>query len=208
MKKYKNLVWLFATLGLASCGSVLSPQSQRATTSYQIIDSSITVPANSCSQYKIGGTLFLSPTRASAPYDSYKMYYSNDVYQLSQYGYSQWIVPPAELINQNIMKKVTASCTFKSIVFSSAVAAANYHLMTYLVTLREEIDPATNTSKAHLVIGSELSDLKQNKMLGVFMFDQTVPTDNTPRGFVEGTSKLMTDYDNQVVDWLQKQVNK
>lgn len=208
MKKYKNLVWLFATLGLASCGSILSPQTQRATTSYQIIDSSLTTTATSCSQYKIDGTLFLSPTRASVPYDSYKMFYSSDVYQLSQYGYSQWIVPPAELINQNIMKKVTASCTFKSIVLSSAVASANYHLMTYVVTLRQEIDPTTNTAKAHLVLGAELADLKQNKMLGVFMFDKSIPTDNSPRGFVEGTSKLMTDYNNQLVDWLQQQVNK
>ena len=41
MKKYKNLVWLFAILGLTSCGSVLSPQAQRPTVSYQIVDSQL-----------------------------------------------------------------------------------------------------------------------------------------------------------------------
>lgn len=208
MKKYKNtLLWLIAGFGLASCGSILAPQSQRPINTYQIVDlSAHNNDAQNCQTTQNNSILFVSPTRAFLPYDTYKMYYTSEKYQLNTYGYSQWVVSPTELINQDIMKRLAVSCTFKGVVTSNAIADANYRLVTNLVTLRHEVNTAQNTANAHMVMMTEVIDLRNNKVVSSFIFDQKQPTDVSPAGYVDGVSKLVTKYDDQLVDWLKQTV--
>lgn len=201
----KQLLWLLPTLGVVGCGSILSPQSQRQVKTYELVDQSLhddNLP--SCIPPKDNAILFVSPTRASVPYETYKMYYTAESYSLNYYAYSQWVVPAGELIHQNIIKKLVLSCSFKNVVTSTAIANANYRLVTNLVTIRQEINSANNTANAHIIMSTELIDLETNKIVSTFVFDEKQPTDVSPAGYVEGVSKLITKYDNQLVDWLQQ----
>lgn len=206
MKKFsKQLVWLIATLGMVGCGSILSPQSQRQIKTYEIVDNSLhddNIP--SCIPPKDNAILYVSPVRASVPYETYKMYYTAESYSLNNYAYSQWIVPAGELIHQNIIKKLVLSCSFKNVVTSTAIANANYRLVTNLVSIRQEINPANNTANAHVILSTELIDLEKNTIVATFVFDEKQPTDVGPTGYVTGVSQLITKYDDQLVNWLQQ----
>jgi ABC-type uncharacterized transport system auxiliary subunit len=205
MRKYKNaLVWIIGGFGLIGCSSILAPREQHAISNYEIVDTSLSdnnIP--SCVLPKENSILYVSSTRASLPYDTFKMYYMADKYQLNTYGYSQWVVSANDLINQNILKKLFTSCTFKNVVTSNVVVNANYRLVTNLVMLRHEINQQNNTANAHLIIFSELINLSKNEVVASFVFDKLQATDITPGSYVDGVSKLVTVYDAQLVDWLQ-----
>lgn len=205
MRKYKNaLVWLIGGFGLIGCGSILAPREQHPISNYEIVDTSLSdnnIP--SCVPPKENAILYVSSTRALLPYDTFKMYYTSDKYQLNSYGYSQWAVSANELINQNILKKLVTSCIFKNVVTTSVVVNANYRLVTNLTMIRHEINQKNNTANAHLIIYSELISLSKNEIVASFVFDKLQATDITPNSYVDGVSKLVTAYDAQLVDWLQ-----
>lgn len=205
MRKYKNaLVLLIGGFGLIGCGSILAPREQHPISNYEIVDASLSDNnIQGCVSPKENSILYVSSTRASLPYDTFKMYYMADKYQLNTYGYSQWVVSANELINQNILKKLTVSCIFKNVVTTGVVANANYRLVTNLVMLRHEVNQQNNTANAHLIISSELISLAKNEIVASFVFDKLQATDITPSSYVDGVSKLVTAYDAQLVDWLQ-----
>lgn len=201
----KNLLLVGIVVFLTSCGSILGPQSQRPVVNYEIVDNSIIESQlPSCNPSLENKVLFVSPTRAALPYDTYKMYYSDKEYQLNSYNYSQWAIAAPELINQNLMKRLVLSCSFKDVVLSTTITNANYRLVTNLVTLRHEINKSKDTGVAHLVVASELIDLKKNRLIGNFIYDKSVPTDMSVTDYVKATSYLVSDFDAQMLNWIQQ----
>lgn len=191
---------------LVGCSSMLSPVSQRATTYYDIVDASV-IKADrlDCSKENQAGVLYIAPMRAYLPYDTSKMFYTQAKYELKTYSYSQWVALPTELLGQNLTKRIALSCTFKEIATSHALADAKYNLVTILVGLRQEING--DKASVHLIIASELVSLENNQLIATNLFNQQVETPVGPSGLVVGISQLSSQYNDQIVSWLNKNIN-
>lgn len=206
MKQLKNpLIWLIASFSLASCGSILAPVKQRTVNNFTIFDEQINYHQPECESTVNNNVLYISKMTAYPPYDTNKMYYMSNPYELNSFGYSQWITPANDLITQEVAKKVAMSCTFKNMVGINSLADANYRLSSILIGVREEVSSDGSSAKAHLAIGSELVEMNNNRVAGSFLFDQTESmTSVSPVEYARAVSRLVSRYNNQLVPWLQQ----
>lgn len=206
MRKLINkLILLTPVLIIAGCG-ILSPVQQRPVANYEIMDRTVSASGVNCANPHSDNLIYISPMRAYPPYDLNKMYYNvESSYQINTFGYSQWISSPTELMSQELGKKIATSCVFKNIATSHALVDARYRLITFLIVMRQEMDGNNQNAVARLIIGAELIDLENNKVIASKIFDGKEPTAVGPDGYVKGINKLTEQFDQQIVDWLRQQ---
>ncbi len=206
MKQLKNpLIWLITSLSLAGCGSLFGPIKQRPVENFTIIDSQINYQQSECPSTQNDNVLYVAKMTAYPPYDTNKMFYTNNPYELNSYGYSQWATSVTDMMTQEVAKKIATSCTFKNMVGINSLADANYRLSSILIGVREEVGlNKDDTSYAHLIIGTELVQMDNNKVIGAFLFDQKESTEVSPIAYAQAVSSLLTKYNNQLVPWLQQ----
>ena len=197
------LAGLSLSFGLLSCGSVFGPVEQRKVVAYELTDVTISaVPT--CPKTVRNDVIFISPMRANVPYDSAKMYYAKSPFELNTFGYSQWVANPSDMLTQMITKKIVTSCSFGGIATGNALANADYRLVTQLVTLRQDLTSA-NTASVKLVIYVQLVNLEHNKVVAYKIFDEHSPSAVGPEAMVLATNKLVTQFDTEMLEWLQQQ---
>ena len=192
-----------SVLFLVACS--FGPVKQRPTISYMIYDTSTSESVPLCNNtYHSQKVIYISPMRTNVPYDTTKMFYSSNTYELNTYSYSQWAALPSDLLTQATTKKMLMACSFKNIATSLAIADANYRLVSMLISLRQDVNQDDNTASVHMVIVSELIDLENNKVISSSVFNQRVPSAVGPVGLVEGVNKLTSKYDAELIAWLQQ----
>lgn len=204
MKNIKlKLLMVASVLFLVACS--FGPVKQRPTISYMIYDTSTSESVPLCNNtYHSQKVIYISPMRTNVPYDTTKMFYSSNTYELNTYSYSQWAALPSDLLTQATTKKMLMACSFKNIATSLAIADANYRLVSMLISLRQDVNQDDNTASVHMVIVSELIDLENNKVISSSVFNQRVPSAVGPVGLVEGVNKLTSKYDAELIAWLQQ----
>ncbi|MEN9946423.1 MAG: hypothetical protein RLZZ293_809 [Pseudomonadota bacterium] len=200
---------LILGINLSSC-SIFEPVKIRPITNYIIADKNIgsSSTKNNCSADAKLGIIYVSPTRAFQPYNLSKLYYTESDFQINSFGYSQWISEPTELITQEIIKNISASCMFKNVVTSNALANAKYRLVTVLVLMRQEINPTEhNKVQAHMILATQLINIDSNQVIATKVFDQVTPTTTGPKGLVDGVNSMFSQYNQQLLTWLQQQLS-
>lgn len=207
--KLKQIIILSSILGLVGCGSILGPQTKRATQTYQLNDGrDLNQKMDVCKNYTHNSVLYVSAPDVVLPYSDYKMYYSTESYLINSYAYSQWAIPVSGMVHQNMMQSITNACLFKGVSSNSSIVTANYRLISSVRIIRHEMNTNKDSYKAHLLIFNELINVKDNELMGSFLYDDTKQTDGTPIGFVKSSSDLLSDYDAKLVDWVAKTVAK
>jgi ABC-type uncharacterized transport system auxiliary subunit len=188
---------------LNSCSSLFGPPTQRPTVSYEIAD--LTWGGNSsCARAQNSQILYISPMRSNSLYDSLKMYYTNQPYELNSFGYSEWAALPTEMLIQAIMKRTYTACIFSNVVTSNALADAKYRLITQLVNLRQEINDNQTDAVVKLTIFAQLVDLNKNSVIASKAFIQQGHTAVGPVGMVTGVNQLLVKLDDELILWLRK----
>lgn len=206
MKKYNKLMLIFGTLSLVGCGSILSPQKLPQVNEYEIINlNQASLTESSCENIK-GISLFLPPARGVVPYDSYKMYYTDNKYKINAYGYNEWITTPADMIGRVAFKNIITDCQFKNSVTSVSTANAQYKVITTLDILRNE--STDGKMNAHLAMTLTLVDNQQNSTVAIMHYDKLMPTDGTPAGYVDVVNQLVNDFSIQAIAWLKANVQQ
>lgn len=208
LRKIIKTSGLLLSLTLGGCGSILGPVEQRHTIDYEITDPSFIselskIDSGGCTSSNRNDIIYIATMHANAPYNSTKMFYSNAKYELEKYSYSQWAALPTDMLTQTMVKKIVLSCDFKNVVTNNAIANANYSLVTQLVILRQDINPDGKTSIAMMVIYAQLIDLDRNMVKASRVFELHSNTDAGPVGFTNSINSMMTQFDNQLVTWLQ-----
>ena len=206
-KKYFKISIAVLTLSLAACGSIFGPVEQRKVVSFEINDTSVTLPEANC-QANRDDILYVSPMRANAPYDSTKMFYGEKQYELSKYGYSEWAALPTDMLTQSINKKLISACIYKNIANSNALADANFRLITQLISLRQNVtlDNSGHPTGASnsLIIYGQLINLTNNKVVASKVFEEQLQSKPGPEAMVISINQLLTQFNNELVDWLKQ----
>ncbi len=192
---------------LSGCSSLFGPPAQRTIVSYEIADLSWTGNVI-CSKPQSSKILYISPMRANTPYDSLKMYYTDKPYELTSFGYSEWAASPTEMLGQAIIKRTYTSCVFSNVVTSHALADAKYRLITQLINLRQEVSSNGQTAVVKLAIFVQLVDLDKNSVIASRGFVQRGSTAVGPKGMVSGVNQLLVKLDDELIEWLHKNVTK
>ncbi|MDD3266366.1 MAG: ABC-type transport auxiliary lipoprotein family protein [Burkholderiales bacterium] len=203
IKRINQLVLVLGIFSLIGCGSILGPQQQTPVSQYEItnLKQVNTINHGTC-ESTTSIALFISGTRGVPPYDSYKMYYTTDKYKINSYGYNQWVSNPADMIGGVLATNIISDCSFRNSVTAISTANTRYRLVPFLDIIRNETG-ADGKMNARLAMSLLLIDPGQNYTVGAMRFDQTLPTDGTPAGFVDSINKLVSQFSTQSIEWLK-----
>lgn len=203
INKLSKLVLVLGAFSLIGCGSILSPQQQTPVNQYEIANLKHvnSIGQNTC-ESSDSVALFISNTRGVPPYDNYKMYYTTDKYKINSYGYNQWVSNPADMIGGVLATNIISNCAFRNSVTSISTANVRYRLVPFLDIIRNEAGE-NGKMNARLAMSLLLIDPQQNYTVGAMRFDETILTDGTPTGYVDGINKLVSLFSTQAIAWLK-----
>jgi ABC-type uncharacterized transport system auxiliary subunit len=117
-----------AALALAGCGAA------RPTQYYQL-----SVPGGTA-QAEInpsGVSLAVSPLVSSHLYREDRIVYSNGPEQMGTYEYQRWTEPPAEMVDEVLLRQLRSSGRYREVAFQRSSSHADYVLRGHLYDFRE-----------------------------------------------------------------------
>jgi len=137
-------------------------------------------------------TLLVNVPTASPGYDTKKMIYTKQPYELKEFAFNQWVAPPAKMIQPVIVDALSQSGLFKSVVGSPFSGKPDYMLAVQLLTLQQEFTP--ESSQVNFSMRVELIDRNTRKIIKsrVFTVSQMAVANNPHAGVVAANEALAT----------------
>lgn len=116
--------------------------------------------------------LVVNPPRAAAGFDSQRILYVREPYQLEYFSHSEWVNPPARMLAPLIVAALEDSGTFRSVMLAPTAAAGDLRLDTEIVRLQQDF--ATQPSHVHFTLRAHLVDNATRRVLAWQLFDASV----------------------------------
>ena len=136
--------------------------------------------------------LVVNPPRAAAGFDSQRILYVREPYQLEYFAHSEWVDPPARMLAPLIVAAAENSGTFRSVMLAPTAAAGDLRLDTEIVRLQQDF--ATQPSRVHFTLRAHLVDNATRRVLAWRLFDASVAaaTDDPYGGVVAANRAVQT----------------
>ncbi|MEF8767695.1 MAG: ABC-type transport auxiliary lipoprotein family protein [Candidatus Accumulibacter phosphatis] len=136
--------------------------------------------------------LVVNPPRAAAGFDSQRILYVREPYQLEYFAHSEWVDPPARMLAPLIVAAAENSGTFRSVILAPTAAAGDLRLDTEIVRLQQDF--ATQPSRVHFTLRAHLVDNATRRVLAWRLFDASVAaaTDDPYGGVVAANRAVQT----------------
>lgn len=132
----------------------------------------------------------ITPTRAAPGFDSQRIIYLRDAYQLAYFSHSEWVEPPARMLGPLLVAALERSATFRAVVLAGASGASDYRLDTELVRLQHDF--RAQPSSVLLQLRATLVDDKTRRVVAVRQFNAIVPSPSEdPRGGVTAANRAV-----------------
>ena len=117
-------------------------------------------------------TLIVNPPRAAPGFDSQRIIYVREPYQLEYFAHSEWIDTPARMIAQRIVAALEGSGAFRAVVLAPSAAAGDLRLDVEIIRLQQEFD--RSPSRTRFTLRAYLVDNGSRQVLAWREFDETV----------------------------------
>ena len=155
------------------------------------IETAVARPAPATSSKAAPG-LIVNPPRAAAGFDSQRILYVREPYQLEYFAHSEWVDPPARMLAPLIVAALENSGTFRSVMLAPTAAAGDLRLDTEIVRLQQDF--ATQPSRVHFTLRAHLVDNATRRVLAWRLFDASVAaaTDDPYAGVVAANRAVQT----------------
>lgn len=129
-------------------------------------------------------TLVIALPRAAAGYDSQRMIYLRQPYELQYFAHSQWVDTPARMLQPLIAAAVERSGKFRAVVPMPASVSGDYRLETELLRLQQEF--LSRPSRVQLSLRATITNMTTRRVVAWRQFDALVPaaTDDPYGGVV------------------------
>lgn len=136
--------------------------------------------------------LIVNPPRAAAGFDSQRILYVREPYQLEYFAHSEWVDPPARMLAPLIVAALENSGTFRSVMLAPTAAAGELRLDTEIVRLQQDF--ASRPSRVHFTLRAHLVDNATRRVLAWRVFDASVAaaTDDPYGGVVAANLAVQT----------------
>jgi len=197
--KWIKLV-LFAVLMLTSACSNLnySPSKEQNLKRYEI---SLTQSLNKRLN-PAGPNLLIYPLKANNLYNTVRIAYSTNAFEVSYYAQNEWADTPARLLFPLVIANMENTNLFSAVVSTGSSAISDLALDAELLTLIQKYQESS--SKIILSVRIQLVDLRKRSIIGseTLTIEETAPS-NDPYGAVVATNvaagKLMEQMRNFVL---------
>jgi len=129
-------------------------------------------PAASPAPWSLAPTLIVNPPRAAAGFDSQRIIYVREPYQLEYFAHSEWVDTPARMIAPSIVAALENTGAFRAVVLTPSAAAGDLRLDVEIVRLQHEFD--SSPSRARFTLRAYLVDNDSRQVLAWREFDDAV----------------------------------
>lgn len=117
-------------------------------------------------------TLIVNPPHAAAGFDSQRIIYVREPYQLEYFAHSEWVDTPARMIAPSIVTALENTGAFRAVVLTPSAAAGDLRLDVEIVRLQHEFD--SSPSRARFTLRAYLVDNDTRQVLAWREFDDAV----------------------------------
>jgi len=117
--------------------------------------------------------LVLVSVEASPPYDSDKIIFRTDKYEIKLYNYKLWAGTPEDMMQRLLAEKIRKRNLFKTI--ESYIHSSSRHIALYARILNIEQIKKGKKWEARLAMDFALRDSRTEETLWEFRFDRAVP---------------------------------
>lgn len=188
-----KIVMLFFVVTLIASCSMFSPIKTEPTTEYVISR----IPCTVAKKPHRRIVLLVHKPSTNPLYNSSKMAYSTQAYQIGFFVKSRWAEPPAEMLQPLMIQTLQNSHYFYAVNSSLAMGSYNYVLNTQIVKLQQTF--FANCSYVHFVVRAQIVNASTNRIIAVKEFSFVEPArELTPYGGVVATNKAAAKFLQQL----------
>ncbi|MFZ6873730.1 ABC-type transport auxiliary lipoprotein family protein [Undibacterium sp. Di27W] len=166
---YASSMTAILAMSLTAC-SALKPADVAPVASYRleaIAPGSSPVPANATA------TIMLGTVRAAAGYDSNRMLFMRQQYQVEEFQQSQWQKPPAAMLMPLVAAALESSGIFKVVLQAPSAVLTTYRLDLEILSLQQDF--SSKPSQVHFKLRAHLSDRQNQQIIAWHEFSISVP---------------------------------
>jgi cholesterol transport system auxiliary component len=154
----------------AGCANLKPPEAENIST--YVLDARPALQARSQSQQR-NAVLAVSAIRAMAGFDTPRMAYATQPYELDYFAKSQWADAPARMLSALIVRAIDESGDFRAVVHNPGVVTADLRLDTELVRLQHEF--LGQPSRVRITLRAHLIDLNDRRVIAGREFEEVEP---------------------------------
>ena len=194
--KALSLAWLLVTL--TGCTSIKLP----ITELYQLTQFSHKT-------YKTPHgkkTLFVSPPEALRGYDTNKMHYSTEPFEVKSFAHHAWLGAPAQMIQPLLTQSLQLSGYFKAVSSGIYSDKTDYRLDSQLLMMQQNF--THKPSQLFLVMKLVLNDVSNTKLIASKIFQYRIPcSSETPYGGVLAANKAVRLFTQDAVKFVSENID-
>lgn len=158
--------WAMLWLALVTGCTGLKPPEVESVSLY-LLDAH---PARQVQVPRRDAVLAVGATRALAGFDTPRMAYATQPYELDYFARSRWADTPARMLSALIVRALDDSSGFRAVVHNPAVVAADLRLDTELVRLQHEF--LEKPSRVRITLRAQLVDLNERRVIAGREFEE------------------------------------
>lgn len=179
---------------LTGCGAIKLPVNQQ----FQLTQFSHKVYRKHSESHS---SLFVSPPEALRGYDSIKMNYSTQPFEVKSFAHHAWLGSPASMIHPLLTQSFQNSGYFRAVSSGIYSDKTDYRLDTQLLMLQQNF--MTQPSQMFLVMKLVFNDVKQSRVVAskIFQYRIPCPTD-TPYGGVIAANEAVKRFTADAVKFV------
>ncbi len=195
----KHLLTIITLILLSACSSIKLPVTEQ----YQLTQFSHKVYQNPHGSK----SLFVSPPEALRGYDSTKMHYSTQPYEVKNFAHHAWLGAPAQMIHPLLTQSLQQSGYFKAVTAGIYSDKTDYRLDSQLLMLQQNFIKRPST--LFLVIKVVLNDAKNHTVVASKIFQYRIPCNmDTPYGGVLAANKAVRLFTEDTVKFISLNIDK
>lgn len=129
-------------------------------------------------------SLAVSPPRAHPGFDSPRMVYLRQPYEIQYFARSQWIDTPARMLAPLLVQALERGAGFRAVTPAPAPAAADLRLDTEIVRLQQEF--LERPSRVRFTLRAQLTDIAKRRVVATREFDilENAPSEDAYGGVI------------------------
>ena len=146
-------------------------------------------------------TLFVSPPEALRGYDSVKMNYSTQPFEVKSFAHHAWLGSPAQMIHPLLTQSLQNSGYFRAVSSGIYSDKTDFRLDSQLLMLQQNF--TCKPSQMVLVMKLVLNDVKNNTVIASKIFHYHIPCpSDTPYGGVLAANQVVKQFTNDAVKFV------
>jgi cholesterol transport system auxiliary component len=150
-------------------------------------------------------TVLVTQPRANAMYNSPRMIYSPDCYQLQYFTKNRWADAPPQMLHPLLIKSLQSTGYFQAIINTPTTTRYDWILHTQLLSFQQEF--LTQPSQFRIAIRAQLINAHSDRIIATqdFMVLHKAPIDNPHGGAIAAnlaTQKILRKINNFCLDWV------